>query len=419
MKKNVMEDIADDVNEVIISESSGEMVLVVKAEIFQATSKSDKGGIRQITGYTEYRITSYDLNTGKIYKRIETGAREANTFFLGITDGKLWYKSCDKELGFHARNPKTLDVIVSQNNVTEKNPLLKNYLSQPEWNDINRYYGFDMVKNMPMLSDNSGFVYYLDPNTLIGDKTSESIKNFKYDHNCLSTGMKLDAKTTINLTGSPRCYLRLSDRDFKDISFLKGEFLQSSGMRSESEVNTDFLSPFRNEIVRINREIDSIKNYISLTDTSEAINRSNSFSQNSVARAKRNIQNAETLLKHAQDNINRRSEDEVYDIVTKDKCVFVLSQTDATDQANVIISKIKLSPDTSFTQVWQTALDNVYRDPEKGLDRSSFDVVFSKGNPDLRTMRVIEGKDKLVFIFMLKATCMDVQTGNVLWQTDL
>src|SRR4029078_4211195 len=83
LKKNVMKDIADDVNEVVMSQSGGENFLVVKQEIFQATSKSDNSDIRQITGYVEYRITSYDLNTGQISKRIETGDREINPIFLG------------------------------------------------------------------------------------------------------------------------------------------------------------------------------------------------------------------------------------------------------------------------------------------------------------------------------------------------
>jgi len=108
-----------------------------------------------------------------------------------------------------------------------------------------------------------------------------------------------------------------------------------------------------------------------------------------------------------------------YEIITDDKSVFVISQTDVTDQAKVIVSKVKLNSDSTVNLLWETVLDDIYRDPDKGFDKSSFEVVFSKGNPDLKTMRVIDWSDKLIFIFMLKATCFDVQSGKILWTIDL
>ncbi|MEO8665377.1 MAG: PA2928 family protein [Ignavibacteria bacterium] len=418
LKKNVMKDIADDVKEVVISENSGEKFLVVKQEIFQATSKSDNGGIRQITGYNEYRITSYDINSGKISKRIETGDREVNPIFLGETQGKLWYKSSGKELGFHARDPKNLDIIVTQAKVVEVNPFLKDNFSQPEWNNIGRYYGFDPEKNMPMVSDNSGFVYYIDPASLKAEKTTESIKDFKFNNTCISTSMKINANTSINLSGSPRCYITYSGKNLKDISFLKGEFIKSSNMRAPN-ANAGYLLPFMKEIEKINKEIDSTENFITAFDTTGVKNNSRSFSNNHLEWAKKNLERAKDNLENITDKIKRKSNDDLFDIVTKDNCVFVMSQTDVTDQARVIISKIRINSDTTASQVWQTALKDIYRDPDKGFDKSSFEVVFSKGNPDLRTMRVIEGNDKLIFIFMLRATCIDVQTGNIVWQTDM
>ena len=46
-KKDVMKDTADNVEEAIIMKVNNENYLVTKEEIFQATSKSDKGGFRQ------------------------------------------------------------------------------------------------------------------------------------------------------------------------------------------------------------------------------------------------------------------------------------------------------------------------------------------------------------------------------------
>ncbi|MBK9226439.1 MAG: hypothetical protein IPL67_05160 [Ignavibacteria bacterium] len=107
MKKDLMKDRADDVKEVIVSKNNDGVFLVIKEEVFQAVSKSDQGGFRRISGYTENRISSYDLNTGALVKRVILGDREENECtFLGETDGKLWYKSVNKDLGVHARDPK-------------------------------------------------------------------------------------------------------------------------------------------------------------------------------------------------------------------------------------------------------------------------------------------------------------------------
>ena len=420
MKKNVMNDIADDVNEAVISGINGEYFVIIKEEIYQATSKSDKGGIRQITGYAEYRISSYDLNTGILSARTELGDRKDNECtFLGETNGRLWYKSVDKNLGIHAREPKTLSVIITQDKITEANPFLKDNLSQPEWNSVGQYYGFDAVKNMPMVTDNSGFVYLIDPVTLRAEKTSESIERNEFDHNCLSSSMNIDAENSIYLEGTPRNYIKIYNKENKDISFLKGQFLQSSNMNEPSGSNQKFFAPYLNEIEDHKREIDSIKKIIVSSETSTGEKNSKPYFKDNKKYAERNIQNLQNKIKYAEDKIKRYSREDNFSIISKDNGVFLLSQTDVSDQAKVLITKVRINPDSTVNQAWQTELRNIYRDPDKGMDRSSFEVVFSKGNPDLRTMRTVSGKEKLVFISMLRAVCIDTDNGNVLWDIEL
>lgn len=420
MKKSVMNDIADDVKEAIISGTGGEYFVVTKEEIFQATSKSDKNGIRQITGYVDYRISSYDLNTGKLSARIDLGDRNENECtFLGETKGKIWYKSVDMNLGFHAREPKNLSVIISQEKITEANPFLKNNLSLPEWNSILTYYGFDTDKNMPMVTDNSGFVYYIDPETLAAEKTSESIERNDYNHSCLSTSMYIDAEKQIYLQGSPRNYLSIYNKESKDISFLKGEFLLSSYKPESDDANQKFFAPYLDEIAGYKREIDSINEILGSTESIPIDKNSKYYNRDNKKYAERNIQNLLNKIKYAEDNIKRYSRNDSYSLITKDNGVFILSQTDVTDQAKILISKERIDPDSTSKQIWQTELQDIYRNPDKGMDRSSFEIVFSKGNPNLNTMRVISGNGRLVLIFMLRAVCLDTETGIVIWNIEL
>jgi len=407
MKKNVMKDKADNISEFLIAESDGEYFLISKEEIFQATSKSDNNGIRQITGFTEYRLSAYDLNSAQLIKRIEFGDRKTGECkLLGYTKGLLWYKSVDPVLGFHARDPKTLDVIITQDMITEVNPFLKGNLSQPEWNSIRNYYGFNSQKNMPVVSDNSGFLFTIDPVSLKAEKTDERLEEYKYDNSCLSSSVKISPNVNLSLKGSPRNYPELSGREFKDISFLKGEIIESSVLIDPSVSSKEFLAPLYKEIREYKLQIDSIKKLINNNTANTKF-------------AERNIQNLERKISHANDKIKRESGKESFSLVTDDGCIFIYSQTDVTDQSKVLISKIKIKDESGMTQIWQSELGNIFVDPEKGMDRSSFDVVFSKGNPDFRTKRAVMGDGKLVIMSMLRAVCIDVDTGKILWEIDL
>jgi hypothetical protein len=420
MKKDLMKDRADDVKEVIVSKNNDGVFLVIKEEVFQAVSKSDQGGFRRISGYTEDRISSFEINTGALMKRVVMGERDENhCLFLGEINGKLWYKSVNEKLGVHARDPKTLDVIISQEDIIRANPFLAGNLSQPEWNSVQRFYGFDAMKIAPMISDNAGYVYYIDPVSLKAEKTSESIKAFEFDNNCISTSMNIDANTGINLQGSPRNNISYKGRDIKETSFLDGNFLKSSNIIYSDDADPKFLVPYREKIRMYNQQIDSLSNLLENTDTVSAGKNKMKSQMYSYRNIQRNIENLRRNIKYADDDIKRYSNVELFDILTKDNSVFVLSRSDVTDKAKALISKVKLNEDSTVTLSWQTELNNVYREPDKGFDKSSFEFVFSKGDPDLNTMRTVYYDNKLIFVFMLTATCIDTETGNVLWSIDL
>ncbi|MEO8447225.1 MAG: hypothetical protein ABI528_06995, partial [bacterium] len=224
---------------------------------------------------------------------------------------------------------------------------------------------------------------------------------------------------SVNLNGSPRAFIRLDGKELKDPSFLKGQFMISSNALNEQEMNSDFFAPYKKEIEKLNREIDSLQNFIDAVDTLSGDKYQVQRSLRDIGYAERNIGYARTKIGNEKKKMERTSANESYEIITKDNCVFVISQTDVTDQAKVLISKVKLNSDTTASLLWQTELKNVFRDPDKGMDKSSFEVVFSKGNPDLNTMRIISEDNKLIFAFMLKATCININTGAILWSIDM
>jgi hypothetical protein len=412
-KKNVTKDDADDIEEIIIANSGGEKILVSKESIFQATSKSSKGGIRTTTGYSEYRLSSYNLNTGELLKRIELGERDDDyLYFLGNTDGKLWYYSQNEKLGLHARDPKTLDIVVSQDQILNVNPFLKGNFPKVKWYELRRYFGYDYTKSIPIVSDNSGIIYSLDPTTLKAEKRTGSMTNYKYEESTQSTSMNIDKDLHVSLSGDPRKHLRIGNKNFEELDFLKGEFLFSSGVIPAKDIYPDYFAPILKEIEKKQRAIDSLNTLIE-----EQKDETDVWKARMVERMRDRVKHEQRDLENENSKLTKASDEKINIVISRDKGFFVIHSTTASDTAKVLITKIRFNvEDKSPSSLWTTLLPNIFYDPDKVYEKGSFDYVFSKGSPNLRTKRVLYSDDKLVFITMLKAVCIDMNTGSILWE---
>lgn len=412
-KKNVMDDDADDIEEIVIANSGGEKILVSKESIFQATSKSSKGGIRTTTGYSEYRLSSYNLNTGELLKRIELGERDDDyLYFLGNTDGKLWYYSQNEKVGLHARDPKTLDIVVAQDQILNVNPFLKGNFPKVKSYELRRYFGYDYAKNIPIISDNSGIIYALDPITLKTEKRTGSMSNFKYDESTQTTNMTLDKNLYASLSGDPRKHLQIGNKDFEEPDFLKGEFLLSSGVIPAKDIYPDYFAPILKVIEKKQRAIDSLNTLID-----ELKDETDMWKARTVERMRDRVKYEQRDLENENSKLTKASDEKINLIISRDKGFFIIHSTTASDTAKVLISKVLFNTDDkSASFMWTTLLPNIFYEPDKVYEKGSFDYVFSKGSPNLRTKRVIYSGDKLVFISMLKAVCIDMNTGSILWE---
>jgi hypothetical protein len=412
-KKNVMDDDADDIEEIVIANSGGEKILVSKESIFQATSKSSKGGIRTTTGYSEYRLSSYNLTTGELFKRIELGEQDDSyLYFLGNTDGKLWYYSQNEKIGLHVRDPKTLDIIVTQDQILNVNPFLKGNFPKVKSYELRRYFGYDYAKNIPIISDNSGIIYSLDPVTLKAEKRTGSMTNYKYEESTQSTSMNLDKDLHVSLSGEPRKYLQFGNKNFEELDFLKGEFLFSSGVVPAKEIYPDYFAPILKEIEKKQRAIDSLNTLIE-----EQKDETDMWKARTVERMRDRVKYEQRDLENENRKLTKASDEKINLIISRDKGFFIIHSTTASDTAKVLISKVRFNTeDKSASFMWTTLLPNIFYEPDKVYEKGSFDYVFSKGSPNLRTKRVIYSDDKLVFISMLKAVCIDMNTGSILWE---
>ncbi len=410
--KNVMKDDADNVSEVVMTSTPEGDVLVMNEEIFQATSKSSKGGFRQTSGYSEFRLTSYDASTGNIINRIELGERDDNfSVFLGVSNSLLWYVSVNKEVGLHSRNPRTLEIVNKQEDIVNANPFLGNNFPEVKWYELNSYYGLDFITGNIMLTDISGTVYILDTKTLKAEKSSEKIEKFKFDENILSSSGKFNTEDYFNLRyENPRRNISFKNKDFKNLNFLEGQFLCSSSRLDVKSVHPEFFGPINKEVQNLINKSDSLAEVLNNLEDSEINNR---YGRKRFIES--DLENTNRNLKHKLDEI-KRSQDDFKTIISSDKGIFIYHRSTATDTAKVLISKIMLKENPPAAELlWTTELPDVFFDPAKVYDKGSFDYVFSKGSPNLQTQRAVFLNDKMIIVLMLKAVCIDLITGNILW----
>ncbi|MFH0864725.1 MAG: hypothetical protein V1904_00920, partial [Bacteroidota bacterium] len=170
--KSVENDEADDIVKAIIYHGKDGAYLVTVESIFQASSKSSENGISYTTGYTDLRITSYDMTTGKQSARVASGDQtEENNTMLGWNEGNIWFYSMED--GLHSRDPKTLDIKITQDKILGKNPMLGKAMAECEWYKITQYFAFEYATEKLIITDNQGFHYSLDPVSF----NTEKLKN--------------------------------------------------------------------------------------------------------------------------------------------------------------------------------------------------------------------------------------------------
>src|ERR1700712_5177050 len=88
---------ADDIEQSFVCHTAKGDYLVTHESIFQATSKSTGPKGNFTSGYTDYRFTSRDLQTGAQVTRLVTGDRDNDFLPLGFDGKQLWCYSADKK----------------------------------------------------------------------------------------------------------------------------------------------------------------------------------------------------------------------------------------------------------------------------------------------------------------------------------
>ncbi|MBK9451489.1 MAG: hypothetical protein IPN95_19170 [Bacteroidetes bacterium] len=420
--KDLETDRADDiVVNVIYSGPEGDFV-ISKEAIFQANSKSTENGVTHISGYTEYRLSSYDLKTGEQVGRVPLGEmiEEANAV-LGISPGKVWMFSINPELGLHCRNPKTLTPIKTWTEFSQMPGLNAFKPARPDWPLIDQYFGVDYESQRIVLTDEAGFKYQMDPETFVLQKTDAEMPDADWDNDPLSGSGQFSNEKSVNLDGDPRAEISyLGNKSGAEISFLFGKFFLDFDQKKAAERKIIKLDSMENRWKSLE---DSLKiysaahpeatqevDYIKWSWEQRAIHDHATNLKRDAEYAQRDFENAKRSSSHFSGS---------FLLSTDDKSVYVHHANLVADTAHTLISRVNLDPNNSWRIVWTTHLPKFYHNSSKADQAGAFEEVYSKGNPEFDYEWAGVSKNYLVFVSQLRMACLDTESGKLLWEKEL
>lgn len=417
--KNVMTDRADDVVKSFLYTGKEGAMIITKEMIFQATSKESNGGMTTISGNAEYRISSYDLATGNLLGRADMGDGIEKSFtVMGAADGKIWLYSIDPDLGFHCRNPKTMELISNEKTLAANGPLKGFSFARPEWMKLGDHYGWNAKNGLLMLTDMQGYHYYYDPAKGKLDKTEDQIPDYQWSVRATNSNgyFAKDDYASINGTGRQKLQYRYEDSTGK-LSYLNGAILIDNNPLRKIERERSYIESLHQHIAAWEDSIAKLKQQF--PDLGEEINPRARYNEAGyMASHKLGTFNRE--LEDVQRDLKRTEEPHfsLYDNAVLSDATgnfFILHATDVSDTARLNLTKLHLEG-RNFTETWTTKLADFYRDPGKADNKGAFETVFSDGDPRFGYQWFEISGDKLVLISQLQMACLDLKTGKIIWQ---
>jgi len=421
--KDVLTDRPDNVISSMIYQGEEGNYVICKEAIFQANSKSSKGGFTQISGYNEYRISSYDIQTGKLSARVnmEKGMADGEFIILGETKGKIWIYSINKDLGLHYRNPKTLEVIANQEKIAEASSLKTITLPTPSWNDLSQYFTFDLELNKPIVTDAEGFTYYIDPTTFAIEKTNKKFKTRFSAHYFTNNGDIEDDKR-ISLIGDTRRIIQLANQpeNGNELSFLFGEFILDNSPYKEGLRRRKYMGDLMKQKKELEDSVKLFENTHKKTSRGDYYDFGATELDEEAFDNYRNYTNQKGKIESLKrDSVRPQIDSKTFFLSNEPATALIYHANIISDTSKLILSKIKLDTNQSIKELWKCKLDNFYYSPSKADRKGAFNIVFSTGDPDFSYQWFDIIGDKLIFISQLQMACIDMKTGKLLWELNI
>jgi hypothetical protein len=424
--KDVMTDRADDIMCSLIYNDQSGTLIINREEIFQATSKSSGGGMTRISGYSEYRLSAYDIETGKLVARVELGEgqKDGECLIIGLVNGKLWMFSMNPELGFHYRNPRTLAPEKTQPQLIAAAPFSGFNFAIPDWPQISQFYGMDAAHQKIIVTDQSGFRYKYNPEAQTLTKTTEDIiscDNWTSSSSPLNSSITISSDSSVNLRGEPR---RMLEFDYKpgkfEGSYLKGEFIVTTDLQKLAALQNEQIQQIITIKDSLTKRIKSQQELFPILASTNGypsdMNNSERKAYYEISDLKRDTAECNYDLRSLKSNGLRSVSNKS---ITGNSTALIFHCKDVTDTSRCMLSSVSLISGNNARENWNVLMSRYYFNPDKADELGAFETVMSDGNPEFRYRWFNIHEGKLIMIGQLQMCCIELKTGKLLWDIDL
>ncbi|MBS1910693.1 MAG: hypothetical protein JST22_01780 [Bacteroidetes bacterium] len=409
---------ADDVKQTMICHTAKGDFLITHEEVFHATSKSSGGRGTFVSGYADYRFTVRNLATGQQVARLVTGERDEDLILLGFDGTRLWCYSADKSVGLHARDPATLGVVVTRDQVEKGTPALAGRLASPSVSEAGRLYGFDPFTRSVILADMQGNLYSMDAETLRATAIAKMPKLLEQPSHASTTGAYRWRDESVGLRDEPRGHIEISNDVRSTDSYLHGEIMLEGNVTRLAEAGVRMRKAADAVIERMRSTHDSLLAlYPVLRNETEAYRSIRDADLlNGYYRIDRKLQEAVEDSASNSDDALRHLPNTV--LGCDSNVVYIAHANNLADTSSLMISRVSLHG-TQMVTDWTTLVPQIYANPSKGIKVDPLAETFKSGDPDFDyEWYGVEG-NVLVGVKMLFAFALDIRTGKLLWKQQL
>ena len=301
--------------------------------------------------------------------------------------------------------------------IFDNNPELKGNLAICEWYQIPQYFQFNDITKNVVLTDNKGYRYLLDCETLKAKKTVGEYTSFdSHSDRPFETSVTLPPPN-LYISGDLRKQIKVNNKEINpDLSFLDGQFIADRNSARVYEGIQKKLSLYMIQMEKLYPELHRLNSLNNGTgppwrglqrDTLRAL-------ENTRYSIERNISDLEDSFT----DITRQGYSHRYtQLLSPDTTSFLVFHRSGTEkEARVVISRIERKNQMKLKELWITEVPGLFFDPSAARETTIFREVFSRGNPEFRFSQFELVHNRLVIVWMLHIYCIDIESGKVFWK---
>lgn len=362
--------------------------------IYKPTTQSYSKGSMASSGFSESRISVYNLTNGRLSAQKYMGRIDSAESFLllGYSPGNLWIYSNQFKSGLQSLHPLTLERNLSQANIYAKLSQPIGCFAEPDWQRIADYYAYSPVQHKLIVTNNDGERFYIDPENFCPEKIADDLVLNPVYSDFLSSTASLKERTW-TLSGYDA--LKLSDSEEGDygLSFTYGKFIMEQNPRNLLKYFVNNQENLMNQLAEWEGRATSEKQSLQLARL-----------QTELDQAKREVQ---LLL------TGKKSDSKL--LQASPETFFIYSRNDDSPESLIRISKIRIKNSGKPELLWERAVPGMFYNVATARNSHMFKLYFGDFYPEFNFHHFELVGNQLIIIYLMQVCSINTETGAEEW----